>query len=131
MADFPWWAADSKLNPLSLCGTRSSCPCRHNDARSRLPPFDRTRDGVVLGEGVALSLEDLEHAGSTRPKIWRNGRVLAAFDVKGAVGCHPRRWGHARQASLEQVDHVNAHGRSRPMHQPASKTFRRTRSRVA
>jgi 3-oxoacyl-[acyl-carrier-protein] synthase II len=109
--------AESKLNPLSMV---RQCLFEALSRRNEAPekacrPFDRDRDGVVLGEGAAVyTLEDLEHARR------RGARIYA--EVVGFGSAFDRRQdgdGVARaiRAALaeagigpEEVDHVNSHG---------------------
>jgi 3-oxoacyl-[acyl-carrier-protein] synthase II len=111
--------ADAKLVTISMARQSKFSPLsRRNDAPEKASrPFDRNRDGRVLGEGAgALVVEELAHA-------QRRGAVIraevcgfaAAFD-RGRTGA-----GMARavrlaltQAGLSPRDlgHVNAHGYS-------------------
>src|SRR5262249_28659144 len=84
---------DSRINPLSLVRNCLFQPLsRRNDAPEKASrPFDRDRDGFVLGEGsTVLSLEELEHAKKRGARIYaevvgfgsafdpqRSGRALA------------------------------------------------------
>ncbi|MFO0964227.1 MAG: beta-ketoacyl-[acyl-carrier-protein] synthase family protein [Gemmataceae bacterium] len=111
--------AESKINPLSLV---RQCLFGHLSRRNDAPekasrPFDRWRDGFVIGEGAGvLAVEDLEHAQKRGATIY--GELLgfgAAFD-RGLTGAGLAR---AIQAALRQagvtpddIDHVNAHGLS-------------------
>jgi 3-oxoacyl-[acyl-carrier-protein] synthase II len=111
--------ADSKINPLSfvrqcLFGHLS----QHNDAPEKAcRPFDRRRDGVIIGEGAGvLVVEDLAHAKKRGAPI--HAEVLgfgAAFD-RGCTGSGLARAIRAAlaQAGLgpEAIGHVNAHGLS-------------------
>jgi 3-oxoacyl-[acyl-carrier-protein] synthase II len=112
---------DGKVHPLSMVRqTLFTHLSRRNDAPERAcRPFDRDRDGVVLGEGAGvLAVEELQHALKRGATIW--GEVIgfgSAFD-RGFSGK-----GIARairialaQAGItpDQVDHVNAHGLSTP-----------------
>src|SRR5204863_2381118 len=57
--------AESKLNPLSMVRQCLFEPLsRRNEAPEKAcRPFDRNRDGLVLGEGATVfAVEDLEHA---------------------------------------------------------------------
>ena len=109
--------AESKMNPLSLARHCLFQPLsRRNDAPEKaLRPFDKERDGTVLGEGAGVfGLEELEHAKKRGAKIYgelvgfaagfdraRDGRVLARVirQALAEAGIGP-----------EQIDHVNAHG---------------------
>jgi 3-oxoacyl-[acyl-carrier-protein] synthase II len=109
--------AESKINPLSLV---RQCLFERLSQRNDEParacrPFDRTRDGLVLGEGAAvLVVEDLEHARRRGARIY--AEVLgfgAAFDRKMTGDGLAR----AVRAALteagigpDDLDHVNAHG---------------------
>jgi 3-oxoacyl-[acyl-carrier-protein] synthase II len=109
--------AESKMNVLSLARQCLFEPLSHrNDAPERAcRPFDRNRDGIVIGEGATvLVVEDLEHAR-------RRGAQILAELVGFASSFDPQMTGdgitRAVRAALaeagigpEQVDHVNAHG---------------------
>ena len=109
--------ADSKLNPLSLVRHSLFMPLsrRNESPHTASRPFDRNRDGVVLGEGgTVLAVEELEHARR------RGGRIYAEIVGCGAAFDRDRSGaGLARaiqvalaQAGVgpEDIDHVNAHG---------------------
>jgi 3-oxoacyl-[acyl-carrier-protein] synthase II len=111
--------ADSKLNPLSLVRHNLFLPLsRRNDAPEKASrPFDRRRDGEVLGEGAGvLVVEELEHARQRGARIY--GEVVgfaAAFDARRDGSGLARA---ARNALAEagitpgDLDHVNAQGYS-------------------
>lgn len=111
--------ADSKMNPLSMV---RQCLFGHLSKHNEAPeeacrPFDRRRDGAVLGEGgCVLAVEDLEHARKRGATIL--GELVgfgSAFD-RGMKGPGLAR---AIRAALQQanvtpddIDHINAHGLS-------------------
>jgi 3-oxoacyl-[acyl-carrier-protein] synthase II len=111
--------ADGKINPLSFV---RQCLFGHLSTRNDAPekacrPFDRRRDGIVLGEGAGVVvLEELEHARKRGARIY--AEIVgcgAAFDRDRAGRGHVRAMRSAlAQAgiSAEDVDHVNAHGLS-------------------
>jgi 3-oxoacyl-[acyl-carrier-protein] synthase II len=109
--------ADAKVNPISMMRQCLFTPLsRRNDApEEACRPFERDRDGVVLGEGAGvLVLEDREHARARGAPVY--GEVLgfgAAFDRRrdGAGLARAVRIA-LEQAEVEpgQLDHVNAHG---------------------
>jgi 3-oxoacyl-[acyl-carrier-protein] synthase II len=119
--------AESKINPLSLVRQcLFEALSRRNDAPERAcRPFDRQRDGIVLGEGSAvLVLEELEHARRRDARIY--GEVVgfaAGFEQqvpsKGANHRSGATLARVLRNALteagigpEDVDHVNAHGLS-------------------
>ncbi len=111
--------ADSKLNPLSMVrqcvfGHLSK---RNEPAAAACRPFERNRDGAVLGEGATvLGVEDLEYAlGRGAPIYGEITGFGAAFDP----GCKGQGLARAIRAALNQagvkpedIGHVNAHGLS-------------------
>lgn len=95
---------------------------RRNDAPlTSMRPFDKTRDGFVLGEGAAyLVLEELSHALDRGAHIYAevvgHGRSCEAYD---SVAPHPDGVGLARalekalrdaRLTGSEVDYINAHG---------------------
>jgi 3-oxoacyl-[acyl-carrier-protein] synthase II len=109
--------AESKLNPLSMV---RQCLFEHLSHRNDEPakacrPFDRDRDGLVLGEGAGVfAVEDLEHARRRGARIY--GEIVgfgAAFDP-GLQGDGLARAVRAALAEAgigpDEVDHINAHG---------------------
>jgi 3-oxoacyl-[acyl-carrier-protein] synthase II len=109
--------ADAKINPVTLVRHCLFSPLsrRNGEPGKACRPFDRGRDGVVLGEGGgALLVEDLEHARRRGAQIY--AEVVgcgAAFD-RGRTG---RGLARAVRAALaeagvgpDELDHVNAHG---------------------
>lgn len=109
---------ESKLNPLNWVRQSLFQPVTttHNDSPEKaLRPFDRDRDGSVLGEGsAAFALEELEHAKKRGAKIYgevcgfasgfdrdRDGKSIARVIRKAMAEA---------EISPADVDHVNAHG---------------------
>ncbi|MBI2373204.1 MAG: hypothetical protein HYV07_04330 [Deltaproteobacteria bacterium] len=82
-------------------------------AKSTARPFDRDRDGFVLGEGAAMTVLASEPGGSM-VEVVGAGRSLDALSLTAPA---PDGEGAARamraalaEAKLERVDHVEAHG---------------------
>ena len=89
-------------------------------------PFDKTRDGFVLGEGAAsLILEDLEHAKARGARIYAEvvgyGSSADGWDMiqpveAGAGSARAMRWALERRGvPADAVDLINPHGTSTPL----------------
>ncbi len=89
-------------------------------------PFDRTRDGFVLGEGAgALIVEDLEHAKARGATVYAEvvgyGNAADAWDLiqpveKGDGVRRAMEWSLQRHGvPREQIDMINPHGTSTPL----------------
>jgi 3-oxoacyl-[acyl-carrier-protein] synthase II len=111
--------ADSKINPLSMVRQALFQPLskRNEEPAKASRPFDRRRDGFVIGEGGAMFvLEDREHARRRGARIY--GEVVgfgAAFDKdRSGAGLARAIRAALNEAGIEprDLDHVNAHGLS-------------------
>ncbi|MBE9491435.1 MAG: beta-ketoacyl-ACP synthase II [Bacteroidetes bacterium] len=99
---------------------------RNDDPKTASRPFDKDRDGFILGEGgCALIFEELEHALNRGAKIYAEfaGCGLSG-DASHMTSPHPDGLGAklAMQAALEDanmkpedIDHINSHGTSTPL----------------
>ncbi len=99
---------------------------RNDDPATASRPFDKDRDGFVMGEGGgAMIFEDLEHALARGAKIYAEvaGAGMSA-DAHHIVAPHPEGLGalNAMRSALRDagmtvndIDHVNTHGTSTPL----------------
>lgn len=107
-------------------GNMRALSTRNDDPQTASRPFDKDRDGFVLGEGAGtLILEELEHAKARGAHIYAEitGTGLSA-DAYHITASHPDGVGTIsvmRQAieesgmALTDVDHINTHGTSTPI----------------
>jgi 3-oxoacyl-[acyl-carrier-protein] synthase II len=115
----------SMIHPFGVTGfcLLTALSTRNDQPQRASRPFDRDRDGFVLGEGAAMVvLEELEHAKSRGARI--HGELLgygSTADAYRITDAHPEGRGAIRcmQLALEdaeidpqQVDYINAHGTS-------------------
>ncbi len=118
--------AESTVSPLGIGGFAAAraLSTRNDDPQTASRPWDRDRDGFVLGEGAGvLVLEEYEHAKKRGAKIYAE---LAGFGM-GADAFHmtapnvdgPKRSMLAalRNAGVNtaEVQYLNAHGTSTPL----------------
>ena len=118
--------SESTISPLGVGGFAAAraLSTRNDDPATASRPWDRNRDGFVLGEGAGvLVLEEYEHARRRGAKIYAElagfGMGADAFHMTAPSVDGPRR---AMQAALRnaganahEVQYLNAHGTSTPL----------------
>jgi 3-oxoacyl-[acyl-carrier-protein] synthase II len=117
--------SEGAITPLGLAGFCSikALSQRNDDPQKASRPFDKNRDGFVMGEGAAIVvLETLEHALNRGARIYAElagyGASDDAFHMtapepegKGAVLAMEKAIADAG-ISKDEVDYINAHGTS-------------------
>ena len=118
--------AESTVSPLGVGGFAAAraLSTRNDDPQTASRPWDKDRDGFVLGEGAGvLVLEEYEHAKKRGAKIYAElsgfGMSADAYHMTAPNMDGPKRSIKAalRNAGInaDQVQYVNAHGTSTPL----------------
>ena len=119
-------AAICRIGMAGFCALRALSTKFNNDPKNASRPFDKDRDGFVMGDGAGiLILEEYEHAKK------RNANILAEIigygssgdayhitsppgDGNGAEKCVLAALKDAKK-NTEDIDYINAHGTSTPI----------------
>ena len=118
--------SESSISPLGVGGFAAmrALSTRNDDPTTASRPWDKDRDGFVLGEGAGvLVLEEYEHAKARGAKIYCE---LAGFGMSGDAGhmTAPNMDGPRRAMlhafdnaglNVASADYINAHGTSTPL----------------
>ena len=118
--------AESTVSPLGVgsFAAMRALSTRNDDPQTASRPWDKDRDGFVLGEGAGVMvLEEYEHAKARGAKIYAE---LSGFGMSADAGhmTAPNMDGPRRAMlnalnnagiNAEQVDYLNAHGTSTPL----------------
>jgi 3-oxoacyl-[acyl-carrier-protein] synthase II len=120
--------AESTVTALAVGGFASAraLSTRNDDPQTASRPWDKDRDGFVLGEGAGvLVLEEYEHAKARGATIYAevagfgmsadaNHMTAPCEDGDGARRCMVNALRNARM-NLDEVNYINAHGTSTPL----------------
>jgi len=120
--------AEATVIPLGLAGfaAMKALSTRNDEPQRASRPFDKDRDGFVMGEGAGIIvLEELEHAKQRGARIYCElagyGLTADAFHMSAPLPNHEQAQRSMRLAcseaevNLEDVDYINAHGTSTPV----------------
>ncbi len=118
--------AESTVSPLGIGGfaAMKALSTRNDDPAGASRPWDKDRDGFVLGEGAGVVvLEEYERAKARGAKIYAElagyGMSADAYHMTAPDRDGPKRGmlGALRAAGLnpDQVQYINAHGTSTPL----------------
>ena len=116
---------ESSITPLSLAGfcSMKALSERNNEPQKASRPFDKNRDGFVMGEGSGIIiLEELEHAINRNANIYGEiigyGSTSDAYHITapapGGEGAYRAMKFALSDANIvpEQLEYINAHGTS-------------------
>src|SRR5699024_8641727 len=120
--------SEAPISKIGLAGFTSmrAMSSRNDDPQTASRPFDKNRDGFVLGEGSGIMfLEEYEHAKERGARIYgeiigygfsEDAHNITAPDPDGACASLAiNRALDAAELDPEDIDHINMHGTSTPL----------------
>jgi 3-oxoacyl-[acyl-carrier-protein] synthase II len=120
--------SEGAIVPLGIGGfaAMKALSTRNDEPERASRPFDKDRDGFVMGEGAGVVvLEELEHARKRGANIYCElagyGLTSDAFHMSSPLPNHEQAQRSMRIAcaeagvNLDEVDYINAHGTSTPI----------------
>ena len=124
--------SEAAITPTGVAGfaRMKALSTRNDEPEKASRPFDKDRDGFVIGEGAAiLVLEDMETAQKRGANIYAevtgygfscdaNHITAPAEDGSGAIACMSDALKTA-ELNPEDITYINAHGTSTPINDPA------------
>lgn len=123
--------AEATITPLGIGGfTAIKALSQESDPKRASIPFDKARNGFVMGEGAAiLVLEEYEHAKVRGAKIYAeitgfastcDAYHITAPDPSGEAGIKALEMAlEMAKLQPEEIDYINAHGTSTPLNDSA------------
>ena len=114
--------SEASITPSGLAGfgNMKALSMRNDDPEKASRPFDKDRDGFVMGEGAGVVvIEELEHARKRGAKIYAEligyGATSDGYDMvqpsgEGAIRCMKQ-----ALAGAGTIDYINPHGTSTPI----------------
>jgi len=120
--------SEATIVPLGVGGfaAMKALSTRNDEPQKASRPWDRDRDGFVMGEGAGvLVLEELEHAKARGARIYAEiggyGLSADAYHMTSPLPNHEQAQRSMRMAmtraklNVEDIDYINAHGTSTPV----------------
>jgi 3-oxoacyl-[acyl-carrier-protein] synthase II len=120
--------SEAAIVPLGIGGfaAMKALSTRNDDPTAASRPWDKDRDGFVMGEGAGIIvLEELEHAKARGARIYGEiagyGQSADAYHMSAPLPNHEQAQRSMRLAlakagvNADQVDYINAHGTSTPV----------------
>ena len=118
--------AEAAITPLTVAGfcSAKALSSRNDDPKTASRPWDRDRDGFVIGEGAGVMiLEEMEHAKKRGAKIYCElsgyGMSADAFHITAPTVDGPKRsmLTAIKNAGInpDDINYINAHGTSTPL----------------